>query len=220
KGIVIGIDQEWLLVDRGIVGVSKLSVKAKLFVHSILDHMLGDDAGHDALMYASCFEHLPYFPHCLEVLLHTVLEREADALPRVSGGQVILPKVIELLQNFDGFLDVVTRCARKTEMSLWPRLFAVVGGPLACFERCLEMGHLRTATQLLIVVYNLEPDTTACRRAVLRLLDMAVARQDRDLCVELARFLQQSAESDKPGNNGDKSPLLELFQTLQAMPAL
>lgn len=46
----------------------------------------------------------------------------------------ILPRVVEFLDHFDVALDVVVSCARKTEVTRWPRLFEAVGKPRFLFE--------------------------------------------------------------------------------------
>jgi hypothetical protein len=46
----------------------------------------------------------------------------------------LLRAVVTFLDYFDDSLDVVVRCARKTEMSRWPRLFAIAGDPAELFE--------------------------------------------------------------------------------------
>ncbi|KAG5460520.1 MAG: RIC1-domain-containing protein, partial [Olpidium bornovanus] len=68
----------------------------------------------EAVEFARCFQHLPYFDHALEVLLHAVLEDEAESFP--------------------SFLDVIVQCARKSEMSVWDHLFGIVGCPKDLFE--------------------------------------------------------------------------------------
>lgn len=107
-------------------------------------------------MFASHYQHLVFFAHALEILLHTVLEDEADAklsssrpaTPPVLAGpstrprsisipadaQPILPRVVEFLDHFDEALQVVVGCARKTEMARWEHLFEVVGKPRDLFE--------------------------------------------------------------------------------------
>lgn len=60
------------------------------------------------------------------------IESEGDSSSNAEAG--VLPKVIEFLDHFDVSLDVVVRCARKTEMARWKRLFDIVGNPLALFE--------------------------------------------------------------------------------------
>jgi RAB6A-GEF complex partner protein 1 len=88
-----------------------------------------------------------YFPHALEILLHTVVESESalgnedDGASQevVTPGDTVLPAVVEFLDYFDAALEVIVGCARKTEMTRWRRLFNVVGNPKALFEVCMAM---------------------------------------------------------------------------------
>ena len=78
-----------------------------------------------------------YFAHALEILLHTVVEDEADGMGSSTGQPSnggVLSKAVEFLDHFDVALDVVVGCARKTEMTRWKLLFDVVGNPEALFE--------------------------------------------------------------------------------------
>lgn len=45
-----------------------------------------------------------------------------------------LANAVEFLDHFDAALDIVVGCARKIEMTRWPRLFDVVGSPQSLFE--------------------------------------------------------------------------------------
>lgn len=91
-----------------------------------------------AVSFASHYENLVYFAHALEILLHTVVESEAafdsDSDSAENRHTGVLPRVIEFLDHFDASLDVVVRCARKTEMARWKRLFEIVGNPKVLFE--------------------------------------------------------------------------------------
>ena len=81
-----------------------------------------------------------FFGHALEILLHSVVEedatiqREPDSPEGADGKVALLPNTVEFLDHFDAALDVVVGCARKIEMSRWPRLFEVVGNPKTLFE--------------------------------------------------------------------------------------
>lgn len=89
------------------------------------------------MSFASHYQHLVFFAHALEILLHTVVESEAtgeDSTTNMEDSN--LPSVIEFLDHFDVALDVVVGCARKTEMTRWRRLFDIVGDPKALFEVC------------------------------------------------------------------------------------
>jgi len=96
----------------------------------------------EAVTFARHYQHLVFFAHALEILLHTVVESEAitdleDTSTSVSPESGVLPAVVEFLDHFDAALDVVVGCARKTEMTRWKRLFGIVGNPHALFEvRC------------------------------------------------------------------------------------
>ena len=78
-----------------------------------------------------------FFAHALEILLHTVVESNAnlDAENEADPSRdAILSTAVEFLDHFDAALDVVVGCARKTEMTRWRRLFGIVGNPKALFE--------------------------------------------------------------------------------------
>jgi hypothetical protein len=82
-----------------------------------------------AVSFASHYRTLVFFAHALEILLHTVVEDDdAEASAR------LLPEVVGFLDHFDEGLDVVVRCARKTEMTHWGALFDVAGSPEELFE--------------------------------------------------------------------------------------
>ena len=90
------------------------------------------------MVFASHYQHLVYFAHALEILLHTVVEEDAqmsdDGGTGTSKANGLLSTSIEFLDHFDDALDVVVGCARKIEMTRWPRLFDIVGNPKILFE--------------------------------------------------------------------------------------
>ncbi|KAJ1816245.1 WD40 repeat protein, partial [Coemansia sp. RSA 2599] len=198
-GMAVGVDQDWTLEDSAIVGLAQLPVRAKLYLHNILDRMLSAGAEQDALLYAACFEHLAFFPHAMEILLHEVLEREAAGGSDTGDGArgaVVLRRVVAMLENFAAFHEVVAHCARKTEAAFWALLFDCVGGPERFFRQCLALNRLETATQCLIILQTLEPATVS-EANVLALLAKAAAAQNRELCVEILRFATMAGESDE-----------------------
>jgi hypothetical protein len=106
-----------------------------LFLHHILRFHLAARQVQEAVFFASHYQHLVFFAHALEILLHTVVEYEATGEDGTTNGEdSILPSVIEFLDHFDVALDVVVGCARKTEMARWRRLFDIVGDPKTLFE--------------------------------------------------------------------------------------
>jgi hypothetical protein len=109
-----------------------------LFLHHILRFHLAAGQVQEAVSFASHYQHLVFFAHALEILLHTVVESEATGEDSTTNTEDShLPSVIEFLDYFDVALDVVVGCARKTEMTHWRRLFDIVGDPKALFEVCV-----------------------------------------------------------------------------------
>ena len=104
-------------------------------------HHLEAGRTEEAVTFASHYKELTFFAHALEILLHTIVEAEAD-LGSVQANPTsgVLPTVVEFLDHFDAALDVVVGCARKTEVTRWRRLFDIVGNPKALFE-------VRTSTE-------------------------------------------------------------------------
>ncbi len=112
-------------------------LQSHLFLHHILRFHLAAGQVQEAVSFASHYQHLVFFAHALEILLHTVVESEATGEePTTNAEDSNLPSVIDFLDHFDVALDVVVGCARKTEMTRWRRLFDIVGDPKALFEVC------------------------------------------------------------------------------------
>lgn len=95
----------------------------------------------EAVAFATHYQHLVFFAHALEILLHTIIESESfqeveveNSSDNLPEAETSLPTVVEFLDHFDASLDVVVGCARKTEMTRWPRLFNIVGNPKTLFE--------------------------------------------------------------------------------------
>ena len=210
KGIVVGVDQEINLrknldfaVFRIITTVSLYSLlvfptipkrmsetelnfwivrfQTHLFLHHILRFHLTRNQRKEAVLFASHYQHLVYFSHSLEILLHGVLEDEADAAATDAsssngegeGEEGVLPRVVEFLDHFDECLQVVVNCARKTEQARWEFLFKFVGKPRDLFEKCISSGFLKVASSYLLVLHNLEPIEQSSKDTV-RLLTTAM----------------------------------------------
>lgn len=174
KGIIIGAEHEIatrsnlpFVMFRHATSVSSLgtasvfvklkdTLQSHLFLHHILRYHLESRQVKGAVTFASHYQQLVFFAHALEILLHTVVESEAD-VPALNGhdhdsidffavedadpsrgsllpSASVLPTVIQFLDHFDVALDVVVGCARKTEMTRWPRLFSIVGNPKRLLE--------------------------------------------------------------------------------------
>ncbi|KAG8950214.1 hypothetical protein FRC04_007848 [Tulasnella sp. 424] len=211
KGIIIGVEHEALTRGSLPFAMFKIFSSTHLFVHHVLRYHLTRGQIREAVLFASHYQRLVYFSHTLEILLHTVVEAEADFeastdAPSSSMGKEgvpnlgTLPTVIEFLDHFDESLEVVVGCARKTEMARWKRLFGIVGSPQTLFETCLNSGLLKTAGSYLLVLHNLEEQheegvEASTHANAVRLLQKAAAAQDWVLCQEMLRFLHSTDDS-------------------------
>ncbi|EIW64556.1 RIC1-domain-containing protein [Trametes versicolor FP-101664 SS1] len=196
KGIIIGVEVEAATRTNLSFTMFRHVTSSHLFLHHILLFHLENSQCKEAVTFASHYQHLVYFAHALEILLHTVVEEDVDAGEPTEGSQDskgsteqgLLSGAIEFLDHFDDALDVVVGCARKIEMTRWPRLFDVVGNPKILFESCLSSGRLKTAGSYLLVLHGLE-QLDGMNDDVIRLLRSATAAQDWQLCREILRFL-------------------------------
>ncbi|KAF8649858.1 hypothetical protein AX16_005620 [Volvariella volvacea WC 439] len=191
KGIIIGAEHEAATRLNLPFVMFRHATSSHLFLHHILLYLLSGGQVKEAVTFASHYKDLIYFAHALEILLHTVVESEAelgsdDESDERDDG--VLPTVVEFLDHFDAALDVVVGCARKTELTRWRRLFDIVGNPKALFEICLASHRLKTAGSYLLVLHNLEQLDENNADAI-RLLKSAVEGKDWQLCRELLRFL-------------------------------
>ncbi|RXG48467.1 hypothetical protein VDGE_08834 [Verticillium dahliae] len=105
KGILLGVEAD--LVQRRDLNFSlfRFTIRTHLFLPNILRFLLVDNRSADAVSLAQQFQHLEYFPHALEMLLHQVLDDEVDSAPVPE--KAILPRVLSLLSCFKEYLDIV-----------------------------------------------------------------------------------------------------------------
>jgi hypothetical protein len=195
KGIIIGAEHESGMGSTLPFVTFRHATSSHLFLHHILRFHLTAGQVQEAVTFASHYQHLVFFAHALEILLHTVVESEPPSEDSTTSAKdCVLPSVIEFLDHFDVALDVVVGCARKTEMTHWRRLFDIVGNPKTLFETCLSSQRLRTAGSYLLVLHSLEQLDSGHDDAF-RLLRSAVEAKDWQLCRELLRFLHSMDDS-------------------------
>jgi len=194
KGIISGVEVE--TVERRDVGFTffRLGSRTHLFFNYLLRHHLQNRDEAAAIGLAKQYENVSYFEHALEVLLHDVLDDEADSPPEQEVA--VLPLVIRFLSNFPEYLNVIVQCTRKTEVASWSHLFSIVGSPQVLFEESLSRGLLKTAGGYLLILHTMEKLSSSSQDMV-RLFSRAVAEEDWDLCKELARFLTALDNSGK-----------------------
>jgi RAB6A-GEF complex partner protein 1 len=167
-------------------------LQTHLFLPALLRYHLAQYNSPAALYLSHHYQHLQYFPHALEILLHEVLDDEVDTSPPPE--LALLPSVLSFLSSFPQYLDIVVQCTRKTEVRSWRTLFSNLPPPQELFEESLQKGSLKTAGGYLLVLHTFE-ELNATGDQVVRLLQRAKSEQDWDLCKELARFLMALDES-------------------------
>ena len=160
---------------------------SEVYLHQLLRQLIRRNLGQHAWDIASSCSQLPYFQHSLELLLHSVLEEEATSKEPIPDA--LLPSIVDFIRSFPIYRETVVRCTRKTEVALWPYLFAAVGSPRDLFSECLSSADLATAASYLIVLQSLEPSSVSRQHAT-QLLDAALDRAMWKLAKELIRFLR------------------------------
>ncbi|KAJ5893902.1 hypothetical protein N7495_005593 [Penicillium taxi] len=205
KGIVLGVESE-MMQRRDVTFTSlKFAIRTHLFLPYFLQYTLIKFGTPAALSLCRHFSHLSYFAHGLEILLHHVLDEEVDneSNARKSDSPVdregpLLPTAIAFLQASlppRDYLDIVVQCTRKTELRSWRTLFEYLPPPKDLFEQALQLDSLKTAVGYLLVLQAFEDEEedqghdSRIEEYVVRLIGLALKKEDWELCAELARFL-------------------------------
>lgn len=79
KGIVLGVESEASLRRSLDFALWRTGTNTHLFLHQVLRNYLEKGLIEEAVYFAASYQDLVYFAHALEILLHAVLEDEADA---------------------------------------------------------------------------------------------------------------------------------------------
>ncbi|KAH9865489.1 hypothetical protein J1614_009074 [Plenodomus biglobosus] len=192
KAIIFGVESELIQRRDTSFAFLRFGTRTHLFLPALLRYHLAQYNHPAALHLSHHYQHLLYFPHALEILLHEVLDEEVDTQPPPE--QALLPSVLSFLSSFPEYLEIVVQCTRKTEVRSWRTLFSNLPPPEELFEESLQKGNLKTAGGYLLVLHTFE-ELRSTGDQVVRLLQRAKDEQDWELCKELARFLMALDES-------------------------
>ncbi|CAN9149251.1 unnamed protein product [Alternaria alternata] len=192
KAIIFGVESELIQRRDTNFAFLRFGTRTHLFLPALLRSHLAQFNHPAALHLSHHYQHLLYFPHALEILLHEVLDEEVDTQPPPE--QALLSSVLSFLSSFPRYLDIVVQCTRKTEVRSWRTLFSNLPPPEELFEESLQKGNLKTAGGYLLVLHTFE-ELRPTGDQVVRLLQRAKDEQDWELCKELARFLMALDES-------------------------
>ncbi|CAF0845941.1 unnamed protein product [Didymodactylos carnosus] len=160
----------------------------QVFLNHVFQELIRKNLDFDALQIAQTCKSLPHFSHVLELLLHKVLEEEATSLQPIPDP--LLPRVADFIKLFPQYLRIVSHCARKTEVALWPCLFSnsIIGDPKQLFKQCLDQNNLETASSYLIIIQNLERSEISQQFAQV-LLQHSLENAKWELVADIIRFI-------------------------------
>ncbi|CAF3434359.1 unnamed protein product [Rotaria sp. Silwood1] len=167
----------------------------QVFLNHVFQELIRKNLDFDALQIAQTCKSIPHFSHVLELLLHKVLEEEATSTQPIPDP--LLPRVTDFIKLFPQFLRIVSHCARKTEVKLWPCLFStsIIGDPKKLFQQCLTNNNLETAASYLIIIQNLEKSEISQQFAQV-LLEHALDHDKWELATDILRFIRSIDPQD------------------------
>ncbi len=202
EALFIGVTTELTLINQDLA-YSQIQKATQLFVSHVLEGLIRKKLFLDAKKISICYRYLPYFLHILELLVHKTLEMEANT--STNPGEHVLKDVISFIEQFPEYLKIISHCTRKSEVSVWPYLFSIVGDSNKLFEKCLSLNDLETAASYLVVLQNTE-NLKLCQRFANMLLKASLKSCEWDLVKEIIRFLSAIDPDDL------KAELLDLSQ--------
>ena len=186
----------------------------------LLRRLLEHGQAADAVELATRHSRNPQFSKSLEWLLFTALEKDHKirsefcqpeasniASNQSSLGEESLqvrnqynagPTLIatmRLVQQFPSSSEIIVSVARKTDVALWPSLFAAAGPPTDVVEDLLSRKLLQTAACCLVIVETVEGRLRS-QSLALRLVRGALDQRNYGLATDLLRFLVPPGEGD------------------------
>lgn len=137
--------------------------------------------------------------------------------------QHLLQHIMDLLKKFTyQFPTVIAQVARKTDAAFWKLIFSQAGSAISLFEvrplslphskpiifqQAVSSGQLMTAASFLRIILVLEGEKAA-RKAAVKVLEMALERDDLSLIADLMRFLEPTRYQVECPRPLSKAPLL------------
>ncbi|KAJ3330555.1 hypothetical protein HDU76_005381 [Blyttiomyces sp. JEL0837] len=195
RGFIFGLDARMNPKTALNSPIFQFQIMTRLFLHTLIKVLLRRKLDDIALAFSRSFEELEYFGHALEVLLYQTLDEESEKREKMTA-DALLPVIVKFLNNFSNFLDVVAGVARKSEATMWPYFFGIVGDPKSLFERAINANSVRTATSYLVVIQTLESAQLSGEYAV-TLLEKACDSEEFDTVGEVLRFFSSIEGKDR-----------------------
>lgn len=160
----------------------RLQVQTHLDISERIKALLRD--GQDATHLVMSMRNDQLRNHTLEVLLYEA----------VSQGDGMTKSVWRLVQVRDDGIAVLTSFLRKTDVSVWRRLFASIGSADSLFRLALARNDLRSACNLVLAVVALE--SCEPEQVIAELMRSLLAASEFRLARDLLRFAEASKVPD------------------------
>jgi len=166
------------------------------------------------------FDNPNLFPLFYEMLLHFTVENELSRPNEdvnLESSQFIA-RVWNFLRQCPHYPKFVANCARKTDASLWKRLFPHIGEPLHLFEQCLSENQLEAAGMYLLILQRWNGTEMAVSSAykllkALKLDKSTDPHATQRLVLETVRFIQMCqhrSPSQSTSASNTSSPRLHI----------
>lgn len=85
QGVLVGIKQQVSLNKNLEISHFHIDIKTHLFVHLLIKQFLIMNQHCRALSFSKAYEHLGYFNHALEMMLHVALEEDGSKSKDSTG---------------------------------------------------------------------------------------------------------------------------------------
>jgi hypothetical protein len=129
-----------------------------------------------------------------DYLIHAIVHDDPPAGVAPFDRRAVLERVVGVLRSFIEYFDVIVRCVRKADVSMWSLIFAVIGTPHEFFERCVASHQTMHAVHVVRVLMMERPDDVRwslaqCSLAAKGLLATVLAQRDFATTYDLLRFI-------------------------------
>lgn len=170
----------------------EVSIRAEVLNHITLLSLLTQSDANALHQHIHRMREAGTFAAVIDYLLYYVIVDGDQLLPMDSSR--VLSTAITCLRRYPEYYEVITGCVRKIDVSMWRRVFDVIGPPLGFFEECVRSGRVLEGAHIVRVILMSSPDDPACAldstlACGVRLFSQALDSHDQGLAYELMRFL-------------------------------
>eukprot|EP01080_Neovahlkampfia_damariscottae_P004233 gene4233-7570_t len=160
------------------------------------EHIYQNDSFKKLIQFSKKIEYKSSFIASLEWLLNTILINDDSNQfyiiikneKKKINSDLVLPKIILFLKEFKQYPAILINCLRKTDISLWSKLFKLIGDPKDLFSDWLKKNYLNETGYLLRILQQTEGISYAYSSSFLVLEEILKSNQF-DISNDLIRFI-------------------------------